>query len=99
MLLSFLKEFSRLTPAQQEIFLFCLEKCPRPIAYTNDVTMIVTFTGRPRKTIFRAFSAFAQSNRLSDLVCYTRKSVKHTSPVKFDDKILYRVLVEGGNKG
>ena len=39
-ILNFMEEFSKLTQTQQRVFLYCLQECPRPHAYSEDVRKI-----------------------------------------------------------
>jgi hypothetical protein len=73
--LSFLHEFSRLTPAQQRVFLYCLENCPYPQAYTGDIQRVMIGTGYPRKTIATAFIAIQAQPTLSTLVRYIHSDI------------------------
>jgi DNA-binding MarR family transcriptional regulator len=70
MILSFLQEFSKLTHAEQKIFLFCLEHCPHPRQYTGDLGAIAQATGLSRTTVYNALRSIRKREKLNELVSY-----------------------------
>lgn len=70
MILSFLQEFSKLTHAEQKIFLFCLEHCPHPRPYTGDLGTISQATGLSRTTVYNALRSIRKREKLNELVSY-----------------------------
>jgi hypothetical protein len=95
MFIEFLKEFRKLSPAQQEIFLFCLEKNPNPQKRSGDISYISTCLGRPRKTVYSAFLAINANKTLSKLVRYTSRGITTPVFVRFDESHLYENLSDG----
>ena len=71
-LMPFIKEFSTLTPKQQEIFLFCLEKLPHPVNGSGDLLRIRTAIGCKARTVQIALQVINNTKILSQLVKYRR---------------------------
>ena len=84
MILQFLKEFSRLSPAEQKVFLFCLEKLPYPHAYSGDLQHIAISTGLYYQTVRQAMYSIAASPILSSAVKYIHSDVSHPVMVSLD---------------
>ena len=73
-IIKFLHEFSKLSHAEQKIFLFCLENCPHPRPYTGDLGRISQATGLSRTTVFNALQSIAHHQDLHALVAYIRSA-------------------------
>lgn len=71
-LLPMLKELANLSPVQLSILVYCIEHCPRPIAYSGDLLQIRTAIGCKPRTVQIALRRFNQSRLLSQLVNYRR---------------------------
>ena len=70
--LAFLREFSLLTPRQQQIYLWCLEHRPYPRSHTGDFADIAIATGSCRNTVRFALLAIARTKYLSTTVRVVR---------------------------
>jgi hypothetical protein len=90
MILKFLKEFSRLSPSEQQVFLYCLENCPHPRRYTGDLRQIQTHTQLSRLTVYQALNHISNLPHLRKAVCYIRTDIKELK------KEEYRELLRGG---
>ena len=72
-LIRFLTEFSALGPAEQRVFLFCLQFCPHPALWSSDLMQIRSATGVSRKTLYNAFQDFGKSAILKRAVYCCKK--------------------------
>lgn len=72
----FLQEFARLSPVEQKIFLFCLQKIPHPRKFTGDIAYIAQSIGVHRKSVERALKKISASRLLRRCVCYILLDVK-----------------------
>ena len=72
---AFLVEFSKLSPIEQRIFLFCLQNKQHPRKYSHDIAEIATRTGAHRKTVERALKTFAAYPLLHKCVAYIHLDV------------------------
>lgn len=75
MILKFLKEFSRLSPSEQQVFLYCLENCPHPRRYTGDLRKIQQNTHLSRLTVYQALNHISNLPHLRKAVCYIRTDI------------------------
>lgn len=67
-LLAFLREFSRLAPTHQRVFLWCLEHRPFPRPFTGDFGDIAIATGLHRNTVRYALRSISRHPVLSATV-------------------------------
>ena len=75
-ILPLLNELLSLTKAQQNIFLYCLKKCPRPRPYTGDLFQISNATKSCRNTVHDALVLINKKKYLSKIVRYVRINTK-----------------------
>jgi hypothetical protein len=92
-MLQFLKEFTKLSPAEQKVFLYCLEYCPRPRAYSGDLQEITLHTGLYYQTVRQALSHISAMQTLSRAVKYIHSDVSAPVMVSLD-----AVLSVGGRQ-
>jgi hypothetical protein len=71
----FLQEFARLSPVEQRVFLFCLQKIPHPRKFTGDISFISRSSGIHRKSVERALKKISSSPILRRCVCYIQLDV------------------------
>jgi hypothetical protein len=84
MVLEFLKEFSQLSPVQQKVFLYCLEKKPFLQAGTDDLSIISAALGISYKSVWLAMHAISALPTLSKVVQYIHSDIKTPSIVSLD---------------
>jgi hypothetical protein len=84
MLFNFLQEFSHLTPAEQKVFLFCVEKKPYPLSYSGDLQEIAVATGLYYQTVRQAVYSFRQYPLLNKCVRYIHSDVSFPKIVSLD---------------
>ena len=75
MFLDFLQEFAKLSPAEQNVFLFCLKNCPHPRKYTGDLAFIISGTGLARLTVYSALRKISGNPLLRKVVCYIQTDI------------------------
>jgi hypothetical protein len=92
-MLQFLKEFTKLSPAEQKVFLYCLEHCPQPRAYSGDLQEITLHTGLYYQTVRQALSHISAMQTLSRAVKYIHSDVSAPVMVSLD-----AVLSVGGRQ-
>lgn len=93
MILDFLKEFSRLSSAEQKVFLFCAENLPFPRAYSGDLQEITLHTGLYYQTVRQALFTISAAPLLSKVVKYIHSDVSAPVMVSLD-----AVLSVGGRQ-
>lgn len=84
MLLQFVKDFAKLTPAEQKVFIFCVEHKPNPVAYSGDLQHIALATGLYYQTVRQAMYSFRRSPLLSAAVKYIHSDVSTPRMVSLD---------------
>ena len=84
MLLQFVKEFSKLSPAEQKVFIFCVEHLPQPVAYSGDLQRIAQATGLYYQTVRQAMYTFRRYPLLSGIVKYIHSDVSAPKLVSLD---------------
>lgn len=85
-LMPLLKAIVTLTPAQQEIFLFCLENLPHPRPYTGDLLRIRTAVGCKSRTAQVALQQISKHPLLSQLVKYQKINIKEAVIYEYYDR-------------
>lgn len=70
--LIFMKEFAALTQTQQRVFLYCLQACPHPTAYSDDVRKIASATDLHVRTVQRALQTIKKHPKLASAVYFTK---------------------------
>ena len=84
MIFKFLHEFASLSPAEQKVFLFCVEHNPHPQAYTGDLQYIAARTGLYYQTVRQALHAISALPTLSKAVKYIHPDVSAPVMVSLD---------------
>lgn len=74
--LMFMEEFASLTPTQQRVFLYCLQECPFPKAYSGDIRKIASATELHVRTVQRALKIIKKHPKLSRAVYFTKFNSK-----------------------
>ena len=75
-ILNFMEEFSKLTQTQQRVFLYCLQECPRPHAYSEDVRKIANATKLHVRTVQRALCEIRTKPKLANAVYFSKFNSK-----------------------
>lgn len=87
MFLNFLHEFCKLSPSEQRVFLYCLEKKPYPRKKSDDLKSISLSLNLSYKTVWRAMSAINNNKALSQLVHYI-KDVEPAKVIPYQDEVM-----------
>jgi hypothetical protein len=83
-MIEFLREFAKLSPAEQRVFIYCAEKLPFPRAYSGDLQEITTQTGLYYQTVRQALFSITASPILSRVVKYIHSDVSAPRMVSLD---------------
>jgi hypothetical protein len=70
MFLKFLKEFAALSRSEQQVFLYCLEKCPFPRKKSSDLNFIAQSLGLSYKTTWKAIKVLSSKKAFNRVVKY-----------------------------
>ena len=91
MFIDFLQNFTRLTPAEQKVFLFCLKNNPYPRQNSEDLNFIAFSLGLSYKTVWRAVHAISSNKHFNKLVRYISTDIS-SAVIDWD---CYNVIAEG----
>nr|DAH45648.1 MAG TPA: Transcriptional regulatory protein prrA regulator protein, Dna binding.77A [Caudoviricetes sp.] len=67
-LLPLLTELASLTKCEQQVFLHCLQKCPRPVAFSDDCRKVAQALGLHLRSVQRALAAIRRKEHLRQCV-------------------------------
>lgn len=85
-LLTMLEEYSLLSGNQRRVFLHCLVKLPRPVAYSSDIRSISMACGYHVRTVQKALRLISSLPTLGQCVKLTRINRKEALYVEHQDK-------------
>ena len=90
MIFEFLKQFSCLTPRQQEVFIFCCQKKPVIFAGSGDISFIACALRQSYKQVHSAIHAIKMLPLLAQVVHYIPKDVAAPKILSLDAIFKYR---------